>query len=143
MMADFAHSTPVRVSLPASVAADIGSLKKAMGSILDKLGCGACCSGHDIYLDLQRDFVFRDIAEMAVPLSTRRLTVAQKGGVTRAGIAPASAAKIDTVFAAIDRIADLTGHPACCSGNDLFMQLERNFVLDASLEIEEQALRLG
>ena len=50
-------STPVRVSLPASVAADISSLKKAVSSVLDQLGCPECCSGHDIMFELQRDLV--------------------------------------------------------------------------------------
>ena len=142
-MSDTKVNAPVRVSLPASVAAEIGSFKKAVGSILDKLGCEACCSGHDIYMDLQREFVFRNVADLAVPLSTRSFKPSVRGGVARVGLAPKAGENIKDVFAAIDRIADLTGHPACCSGNDLFLQMERNFVIDANFEVEEQVLRIG
>lgn len=143
-MTESEFSKPVRISLPASVAAEIGSFKKAVGSILDKLGCAACCSGHDIYLDLQRDFVFRELGEAAVPLSTRSLTVMRPAEqVNRVGLNPRVADKIDNVFAAIDRIADFSGCPKCCSGMDLRMQLERNFVLDSRLNIEEQVMRFG
>lgn len=130
----------VRVSLPASVAADLGSFKKAIGSILDRLGCPACCSGHDIFFDIQRDFTLRDLKAKPV-VSVGRGAISE--AVTRVGLGPKTAANIDEVFVAIDRIADLTGHPACCSGKDLRLQMERVFVLDAKLQIEEQAMRLG
>ena len=143
-MAEAEFSKPVRVSLPASVAAEIGSFKKAIGSILDKLGCAACCSGHDIYFDLQRDFVFRDLKDVAVPLSTRSLSALRPAdAVNRVGLNPRVADKIDNVFATIDRIADFSGCPKCCSGRDLRLQLEQNFVLDSQLNIEEQVMRFG
>ncbi|MEZ5363180.1 MAG: hypothetical protein R2748_12770 [Bryobacterales bacterium] len=139
---------PVRVSLPASVAADIGSLKKAMGSILDKLGCQACCSGHDIFIELQRDLVLRkDLkarAEVGVaPMMVRSAAFQKTRPAVRVGISPRVADSIDNVFLAIDRIAELSGHTACATGCDMFFNLELNYVLDAKLGIEEQALTLG
>lgn len=47
----------IRVSLPASVAFELDKFQEAQRSILDRLGCGACCSGWDIRFDLQRRFV--------------------------------------------------------------------------------------
>lgn len=137
-------SNPVRVSMPASVAAEIGSFKKAVGSVLDKLGCGACCSGYDIHFELQRDLVFRDISEVGTPISPRLDTgeFAIKN-VTRVGIQPEAAMEIDNVFAVIDRIADFSGCRACCSGHDLRLQMERNFVLDDDLQVDEPVLRFG
>lgn len=135
-------SVPVRVSLPASVAADIGSLKKALGGILDKLGCQACCSGYDIFLQLQRNITLRQglgaRAEMAVGLASPEAAVASK--TVRVGVSPKMADNIKEVYVAIDRIAELSGHPACATGCDMFLQLERNFMLDAKLEISELAM---
>ena len=138
-------SNPVRVSLPASVAADIGSLKKAMGGVLDRLGCPACCSGYDIFFELQRDLVLRKDLEARPELAAapRSPFKATSPNTVRVGVSPELAGKIDNVFLAIDRIAELSGHPACATGCDMFFQLERSFVLDARLEISEQALTIG
>jgi hypothetical protein len=135
-------SGPVRVSLPASVAADIGSLKKAMGSVLEKLGCPACCSGHDIFIELQRDLVLRKDLKARAEVAPS-LKAAQHAHTLRVGLSPRLAAKIDDVFVAIDRIAELSGHVACATGCDMFFNLERILVLDASMNIEEQAMTLG
>lgn len=47
----------VRVSLPASIAFDLDRFQEVQRSILDRLGCPACCSGWDIRFDLQRNFL--------------------------------------------------------------------------------------
>lgn len=46
----------VRVTIPASVAYDLDAFMKVQQSILDRLGCQACCSDFDIRWDIQRDF---------------------------------------------------------------------------------------
>ncbi len=149
-MKDTVHTAnPVRVSLPASVAADIGSLKKAVGSILDKLGCQACCSGHDIFFELQRDLVLPTKlsarAELTASSRAARAVTGRRSAASaiRVGIKPEVAASIDDVFLAIDRIAELSGHPACATGCDMFFQLERSFVMDEALAIKEQVMTLG
>jgi hypothetical protein len=38
----------VLVSIPTAVNSDVESLGKAIGAVVDKLGCKACCSGFDI-----------------------------------------------------------------------------------------------
>lgn len=138
-------SKPVRVSLPASIAADIGSLKKAVSGVLEKLGCPACCSGHDIFFELQRDVVLRDGLDARPELAAapRTAVKATTPNTVRVGVAPTRVDNIDNVFLAIDRIAELSGHPACATGCDMFFQLERNFVLDSNLGIQERALTLG
>lgn len=47
----------VRVSLPPKVAYDLKAIQKVQASILDRLGCAACCSGWDIRFDIIRSFV--------------------------------------------------------------------------------------
>jgi hypothetical protein len=46
----------VRVTIPARVAYDLDSFTDVLKSILDRLGCQACCSDFDIRWDIQRDF---------------------------------------------------------------------------------------
>ena len=104
-------SIPVRVSLPASVAADIGSLKEAIGGILGKLGCQACCSGHDIFFQLQRNVTLRDKldspAEAAFSRALPEMTLGSK--TVRVGVPARMADNIKEVYMAIDRIAELSG----------------------------------
>jgi hypothetical protein len=136
-------SNAVHVSLPASVAAEIGSLKKAVAAVLDKLGCPACCSGHDIFFELQRDLVLRNLKAPAEAAVSRRAAFREVPKTVRVGVSPRLADKIDEVFLAIDRIADLSGHTACATGCDIFFELERSFVIDAKLDITEQGLVFG
>ena len=46
----------VRVSLPGKIAYDLNAFQKAQATILDRLGCTACCSGWDIRFDIVRNF---------------------------------------------------------------------------------------
>lgn len=46
----------VHVKVPAKVAYDLDEFMEIQRSILDRLGCQACCSGFDIRWDIQRDF---------------------------------------------------------------------------------------
>ena len=140
-MKDVSHASPVRVTMPASVAADIGSFKKAVGSILDKLGCPACCSGHDIRFDIHRDLVFRELSGRALPRAKAELAAAPAANTV--AMAPETGAQIDNVFTAIDKIAEFTGCRACCSGHDLRLQFEQNFLLDEQLNVEAAAVRFG
>lgn len=59
----------VQVSLPASVAFDIDRFQDIQRSILDKLGCGACCSGWDITFDLQRQVLVNEKLNIREPLN--------------------------------------------------------------------------
>lgn len=47
---------PVRVVIPAKLAYDLKGFQKIQASILDRLGCTACCSGWDIRWDISRSF---------------------------------------------------------------------------------------
>lgn len=48
----------IRVSLPTSVAYDLKRFQKIQATVLDRLGCTACCSGWDIQYDVVRSFAF-------------------------------------------------------------------------------------
>ncbi len=48
---------PVRVTLPREVAYDLDRFASIQKDILGKLGCSACCSGHDIRWEFEQHFV--------------------------------------------------------------------------------------
>lgn len=135
-----AMSHVVHVSIPASVAADISSLKDGVKSVLGRLGCGACCSGHDIFFEVVRDRTLR--AGVNKLSEAKRVAFAPSKAV-RIGINPDFGGKIDNVFLAIDKIAELSGHTACATGCDIFMQNQRILVLDAKAQVEERMLSFG
>lgn len=132
----------VRVSIPASVAGNIGKLKESFASILDRLGCPACCSGFDIRMELQRELAlsksFKESARIGgwagVKRDIPRVSV---------GVKPAAVDSIKEVNAMLDKLADLTGHPACATGCDIWLNMEELFVIDQNLAIEAPVLRLG
>jgi len=51
---------PVRVQISSTVASKLDLFQKAQEKILERLGCPACCSGHDIRWDTVRDFLVDD-----------------------------------------------------------------------------------
>lgn len=124
-------STPVHVSIPVSVAADLDLFKSAMGSILDKLGCQACCSGNDIHFELQRDILVNSkLGSRAEKLGLRSLRTSAKSPAVRAEFDLEATMDIKDVNSILDMIADLTGCRACCSGLDLHLDHFRHLVLD-------------
>jgi hypothetical protein len=131
----------VRVSVPVSLASDIGQFKKVVASVLDRLGCPACCSGHDILFEMQRRFMFDDALRTSRAAFEPRATLA---GVARntvsASMSPKLGGNIDQVFAAIDRIVDLSAHPQCTSGDDLMLASRVNILVNPAGKLEEQAL---
>ena len=56
----------VRISIPASVASDLGSFMKTFGSVMDKLGCSACCSGFEPTFIIERERFFSVNADLGV-----------------------------------------------------------------------------
>jgi hypothetical protein len=125
-------SSPIRVSIPANVAGDLGSFKKAVGSILDKLGCQACCSGNDILFEIARDFhVDRSLQ---VHPSSAMLAMSASGLGRPAAFTYSLdrevGNKIDSVFKAIEKIAEMSGHSSCCSGFDVRLNAIREFVVN-------------
>ena len=50
----------VRVSVPAKVAFNLGSMQQVTASILDRFGCPECHSGLDIRFDTMRDFIVNE-----------------------------------------------------------------------------------
>ena|SRR5690349_327755 len=51
------QSSPIRVTVPASVAFHPDAFKESVINLMEKLGCGKCFSGWDCAFTLQRDYV--------------------------------------------------------------------------------------
>jgi hypothetical protein len=51
---------PVQVSLAARVGGDMASVHKAVERVLERLGCGECCSGFDIAFRHELDLITVD-----------------------------------------------------------------------------------
>lgn len=132
----------VRVSIPMSVASDIGKFKESVKGILDRLGCPACCSSFDIFFEMQRDLRFDGDLDRPIAAMALKKPVGSATAVT-ASVSPKLAGNIKDVFAVLDRIVDLSAHPACTSGDDLFLRIEQNFLIDRAGQIDEQALVVG
>ena len=47
----------IRVHVSPEVLYNLDAVTKVLHRTLNQLGCGACCSGHDIRFEIQRDFI--------------------------------------------------------------------------------------
>ncbi len=134
-------SRTVRVSVPASVAYDIGNLKKSLAGVLERLGCSACCSGYDIFLQMQREGVFRKNIREAAMVG---FGLSRAEDAVDIGVSAASVARIEDVETIVDKLGGLGGHPACMSGRDWRFTMEEMFVVrPESFEVDQVAVRVG
>lgn len=133
--------SPVRVSIPASVAADLGRLKKAFGNVLGQLGCPSCCSGRDIFWEIQQDFAFQKTLKEE-PLSSR--SFADRGAINtvQVTLSPHLGGDLNNVFDALEKIAALTGHVACATGCDMHFKNQIRLLLDEKLNVHERVLEV-
>jgi hypothetical protein len=127
---------PIRVTLPAAVAYDPDRLKKSLGSILENTGCRACCSGADIFLQMEREF----LVDPETNVRSREAAGAEfraRPHQFAVGLSPEVKYDIDRVFEAIDRVIDILGPHPCISGADILLQDElRAIVVNEKLEAQ-------
>ena len=110
----------VRVSVPVSVAADLDKFKSVIQQTLARLGCPSCCSGFDILLQQEREFVFDKQRIAHSPVAA----IAESSGTANISLSLAQGAggNLKSVLKGIDRLADRLGCQACCSGFDLHLR---------------------
>jgi hypothetical protein len=126
---------PIRVTLPAAVAYDPDSLKKSIGNILEQIGCRACCSGADILLEMERDFLVDRDTNIAPFKGGVALAGPQRSHQFTVGLSPTVKYDVKRVFEAIDRVIDILGQHPCISGFDVLLQDElRTIVVDEGLQ---------
>ncbi|HVT11296.1 MAG TPA: hypothetical protein VHE55_03440 [Fimbriimonadaceae bacterium] len=114
------HS-PVRVTIPASVAYHLPSLQNGIANIMNHLGCGTCCSGIDVSYMTEREFVLNEKLEVSSlagriepnPSPWKTTTIAVK-----------ASANIDQIKRSIANAAGRLGCQGCCSGFDIHFRNE-------------------
>lgn len=125
---------PVRVTLPAKVAYDPDLLKKSLGNILDQIGCRACCSGADIFLEMERSFLVDADTNVGAFRAASGDFAATTSNTFTVALSQKVKFDIDRVFQAVDKVIDILGPHPCISGFDVLFQDElRTIVVDAEL----------
>jgi hypothetical protein len=117
----------IRVSIPASVASNVKTLKSSLKSIAERLGCGKCFSGANCFFQLQNRYLIDEkmlISAHTTPLADTIPAITSAKNVY-VNLSSKASYNIDTVLASIDKIAELSGHVACATGCNLFF---RNFI---------------
>lgn len=126
-MAEFPVTGTIRVSIPASVAGNIKSLKSSLKSLAERLGCPKCFSGADCFFQLQNRYLIDEKAQLMTHTLAISDNIPAKTSARNVYVNLSSEAtqKLDTILGAVDKIAELTGHTACATGCNLFF---RNFI---------------
>ncbi|MGA7305455.1 MAG: hypothetical protein WBW88_11295 [Rhodothermales bacterium] len=62
--ADAPAVNPVSAKLPGKVGYNLELVQKSVASIVDRLGCGSCCSGFDIFFDQELNFLLGNDAKV-------------------------------------------------------------------------------
>jgi hypothetical protein len=125
----------IRLSLPARVANDLGSLQKGLRSLAERLGHPNCATGCDIlHLMLEREFTVSERLEVSPmpaagplpdpwlpsdPIPWRTVTVAVPDKVN---------GDIEALTKTIGLVVDKLGCRACCSGFDILFRRELDLI---------------
>ncbi len=120
-------SGPIRVTIPVNVAANIKTLKTSLQSVAERLGCKACFSGADCFFELERQYLIDEKAKLAARVQVPDrgavdLAARNVGTTVRVGLSSKAGYSIDTITAAVEKIAELSGHVACATGCNLFFE---------------------
>jgi hypothetical protein len=120
-------SGAVRITIPVNVAANIKTLKTTLETIAERLGCRPCFSGADCFFELERNYLIDENAKLRnslqVPELGVRATASHNAGTTvNVALSKKAGFSIDTITAAVEKIAELSGHTACATGCNLFFQ---------------------
>ena len=129
-----ALSKAVRVTVPVSIAGNLDKFKGVIEQTLGRLGCPACCSGFDIFIANEREFVFDKQRIANASVAARATSAGPRVGLT---LAQGAGSDIKSVFNGIDQLADRLGCRACCSGFDLLLRSNLEFFADPGGQLND------
>jgi hypothetical protein len=135
------HGT-VRVSLPAKVAYNPESLKKTIGSFLERVGCPTCFSGANCVFTAERSFVVDEggvFSQHLTPVASPN-PWPWHGATVTASLAGGGQFNIDQVYRAIDAVVATLGGGCrpCHSGFDVAYLSEVEFIgVDANGQAQQ------
>lgn len=124
------RDTPMRLTLSASVANDLGALKKSLKELAERLGHTSCATGcNEFFLGVERHYVATankaSVALHAHPLSVVGLPSDPVPWKTVRVTAPGAVFDdIDTLSSSIEKVLGRLGCGKCCSGFDVLFQRE-------------------
>jgi hypothetical protein len=121
----------IRVSIPASVAYDLGAFQKSIAIIAEQLGCPTCFSGVDCRFQLERAWVINEQLEIRPDVAVPQDPIPSVIATLPTKVSNDLGALQETVA----RVADRLGCEACCSGFDITFRRELDFVVGENLNI--------
>jgi hypothetical protein len=137
----------LRITMPAALAADLGAFNKSLAVIAERIGHPACFSGLDCSFGIERNMTIDNIRGEALVrgagdegpqgFAGGQLFLNSLGqGQSVSATLPSSVMNdMVQLQEAVARIADRIGCPACCSGFDILFRMERDFIVDADLNV--------
>jgi hypothetical protein len=115
----------VRVTIPLSVAYDLGKFKKSVAALAARLGCPKCASGLNCTFQLERDYLV-DEGLRIQSFAGSRATVPDTAPAVTARLPKGVAGDLRLLNRAIENIAGKLGCHACTSGFDINLRSEIN-----------------
>ena len=134
----------IRITLPVTVANDLGKLQQGLSVLAERLGHAQCCSGVDLSFMLEREAILGEDLNFTSPrlrhtaLGESSLEIealAQPNRAVSVTIPAKVSYDINALQDSLARIVDQLGCRACCSGFDISFLHEREFLLDQDLNL--------
>lgn len=132
------HGGTVHISIPASVANDLGEFRKSMAAVAERIGCRTCFSGADCTFEIERQFLVSERLELnPQPLPPgAESPVGQRTTVTLPRAVANDLSKLQSLVATI---AGRLGCQGCTSGLDILFRQELEFLVDENLGVRAAA----
>ena len=133
---DLRSANAVRISVPASIAYDIGAFQESIGVLAERLGHPTCFSGVDCTFLLERDLLVNEKGRVRSAEQPRLAAGASEGNLLSSRpITARMPAKVsydlELVHESVANIAGMLGCPECTSGFDITFWLERDYLVNA------------
>ena len=126
----------MRITIPASVAFNLGEFQKSIATLVERTGCRTCFSGADCHFQQERDFLINEKTELTAFWGTSVQGPVPQPWRTATVTLPAKVANnIEQVKRVVANIAGRLGCPQCCSGFDILFQQEHEFVMNEAGEV--------
>jgi hypothetical protein len=106
----------IHITIPVKEAYSFSGIEARLKAGLKEAGCEACCSGFDIFLDVERDYLFNpsfkttgvQLASRALDRPTSTLLFDAKFG-----------SDVNNMLKGLQDFATFNGHAPCASGLDI------------------------
>jgi hypothetical protein len=124
----------MRITIPASVAYDLEALKACIVTVVGRLGCPTCFSGHDCHFQRESSFLVNEELEIT---SSRDKPEPQPWLTTNVTLPVKASRDLETIKRVVAAVAQKVSHPLCCSGFDILFQQETEYIVNESGEIRD------